>query len=99
MPIVEFTITVTYPPNAAESDYEDMLDELIECTSKYGLGVDGDYIIDPIQPDREEFTIISCDEVKEEPKDPINTFAHSLLDKMLKDLKNGKLFRDDEDEE
>ena len=42
--IVRFVIEIAYPPNADETDYDDMLDALLECASDTtGLGVDGEY--------------------------------------------------------
>lgn len=42
--VVRFVIEIVYPPNADETDYDDMLDALIECASDTtGLGVDGEY--------------------------------------------------------
>lgn len=42
--VVRFVIEIVYPSNADETDYDDMLDALIECASDTtGLGVDGEY--------------------------------------------------------
>lgn len=42
--MVEFRIRITFPPNADEDDYEEILDELIGYASDHtGLGVDGEY--------------------------------------------------------
>lgn len=41
---IVFTIEITYPPNADNDDYEDMLNELIAYASDHtGLGVDGQW--------------------------------------------------------
>lgn len=41
MTVIEYTIRVMYPPNATEVDFREQLDELLDVTSRYGLGTDG----------------------------------------------------------